>query len=471
MRTLLALLVSMAVLSTSACVERSRGMSSAERQQLQRFVSTTAPAPPQHRLDVKFEDKITLLGYDVSPATAAPGQTVTVTWHWKAEKRTGDGWRLFTHVADAAGVNKVNQDGVGLVRERYQPFQWQAGEYIRDEQRITIPEDWNSPTMRLFLGIWKDSARLRIVSGPKDAENRVPALTIPITAGRAPAPAPTTVRALKATTPIAIDGRLDEPAWQTAFRTEAFVNTMSGAESDAKARARFTWDDSNLYVAFEVEDTFLKSSLPNRDDHLWDQDTIEVMVDPLADGRNYFEIQVAPTGNVFDTRYDTRRRPQPFGDVEWNSRVDAKVVTRGTVNDDDEDEGYTVELALPWAGFDRGTPAVTAPTNGTTWAMNLYVMDSPEEGQQRSGGWTAVREPDFHAIGRFTRIEFVDPSAPAQAAPAAPAVEATPAAEGPATPEETPPAAIAPGAPLNLRDALRAKPRKLRGGMPIPTTR
>ncbi|HBQ13874.1 MAG TPA: hypothetical protein DEF51_22975, partial [Myxococcales bacterium] len=86
---------------------------------------------------------------------------------------------------------------------------------------------------------------------------------------------------------------------------------------------------------------FVKNTLEGRDAHLWEQDAVEIMVDPDGDGRNYFELQVSPTGQVFDTRYDTRRQPQPFGHMDWNAEVRAAVHVEGTANDDEADEGYT----------------------------------------------------------------------------------------------------------------------------------
>ena len=39
------------------------------------------------------------------------------------------------------------------------------------------------------------------------------------------------------------------------------------------------WDDRALYVAFEIEDTFLSSSFEAHDDHLWEADCAELMID------------------------------------------------------------------------------------------------------------------------------------------------------------------------------------------------
>jgi hypothetical protein len=114
---------------------------------------------------------------------------------------------------------------------------------------------------------------------------------------------------------------------------------MSGEPGLFPASARVLYDDRRLYLGYEVRDDYLKSTFTKTDEHLWEQDCVELMVDPDGDGKNYFEMQVAPTGVVFDTRYDSRRRPQPFGDMAWSSNPVAKVELDGKVNDDDEDRG------------------------------------------------------------------------------------------------------------------------------------
>jgi hypothetical protein len=400
------------------CVEKSKSLTAAERQELAEHVSQTATSP-SHPLDISFENKVELIGYDVTAESWAPGATITVTWHWKVLRALEDGWLQFTHVADG-GNNRLNEDGNGVVRRLYPAGQWKAGEYVRDSQEITLPEDWSGREATFYLGFWNGPHRLRVVRGPADEDNRARALALPTRAGGGgevrPEPSVPSLEARRAEA-ITLDGRLDEPAWARTPSTGAFVDTMSGARASFGAQAKVLWDDENLYVGFEVEDDYLKSSFRNRDDHLWEQDCVEIMVDPDGDGRNYFELQVSPRNVAFDTRYDSRRVPQPIGHADWNAELRSAVHLRGTVDDDDEDQGYSVEIAIPWSSFATGTPPATKPSAGQAWRINFYVMDSREEGQ-RANGWSPPRVGDFHVPDRFGRVTFVAPTA--QVAPTAP---------------------------------------------------
>jgi len=437
----------------AGCVEKSE-LTQAQRSQVASYVKHEAPTP-QHPLDISFEDKIILLGYDVEPATWRPGESLRITWHWKVARALEEGWQLFTHVVDNAGANRLNADGDGAIRGIYPPGQWRAGEYIEDVQELTLPSDWNSTQATLYIGFWNGPHRLRIIRGPNDGDNRARAFSIPTPAaapGAAPEPGRPAVPSLtvsKVTTPPTIDGRLDEPVWTSgdAPTTAAFVNTMNGASAQPVAHARMLWDDEHLYVGFEVQDDQLKSSLREHDDHLWEQDAVELFLDPSGRGLNYFELQISPRGVTFDTRYDSRRNPQPIGHADWESHMRAVAVTQGTVDDDDADQGYTVEAAIPWASFATGSPAPSRPTPATVWRANFYVMDA-RDGSQRAVAWSAPRVGDFHVPDRFGRLLFQDPSAPTPtgpvpaaaigvqavgALPAAPSVAATAPAAAPTT--------------------------------------
>ena len=218
-----------------------------------------------------------------------------------------------------------------------------------------------------------------------------------------------TYRAPRATAAPVIDGRLDDAAWESAPETEAFVSTVTGAPGDPAATARITWDDEALYVAFDVADPYLRSTLEGRDPHLWEQDTVEVMVDPDGDGRNYFELQLSPTEQVFDTRYDARRVPQPFGHVDWDSELEGATTVRGAVNDDGDDEGYVAELAIPWSAFSAGPSPASRPSAGATWRVALYVLDIRRDGG-RGVGWSPPMVRDFHVPERFGRVIFEGPN-------------------------------------------------------------
>jgi hypothetical protein len=285
----------------------------------------------------------------------------------------------------------------------------------------------------------------------------------PQASGAAPGPRDKEARAavkelsvdkLPAGAAVTIDGRLDEPSWQSAgaSKTGPFVNVGSGKEDPsqpAQGEARLLWDDAFLYVAFEVRDKTVTGGFPPgaTDPHLWERDTVEVMLDPDGDGdnRDYYEIQINPQNLVFDTRYDNYNSPNgngkgPFGHEEWSAGVVSAVALDGTLDDDaDEDRGYTVEAKIPWASFAKAKSAPPAP--GDSWRMNFYAM-------QNNGGtaWSPILgDGNFHRARRFGRVRFLGSSRASAAAPASAAAAARPPAAVVDSAKAAKPAAAPPG--------------------------
>ncbi len=390
------------------CVEQpapavNRGVSAQELDAIRhRVVTRTAPTP-QHPLAFTFGGgKIQLLGYDVNQTELRPGQSVTVTWYWKCNNPTGDGWHLFTHLDDA-NAPRTNEDNVGDVRRAYQPDHWRAGEYIRDTQTFELPTDWDSPVVKINLGLWKDNERMDVAGGDSDGQKRARAIVMPTGVQLQVAQ----ITLPRASGPVTLDGRLDDPAWAMAARTGPLVNTATGmtaGPTDAHATARMMWDDTNLYVAFEVQDENLIDPSTARDNHLWEHDAVEVMIDPSGTASHYYELQVSPKNQHFDTFYDHPRDPQPVGHADWNPNWVSAAVVNGTIgNPDDTDTGWITEIAIPWVSIAQGMPHVP-PQAGDQIRLNLFVMDEPKTGGQRVAGWSAPRRGDFHTLERFGRV-------------------------------------------------------------------
>ncbi len=208
--------------------------------------------------------------------------------------------------------------------------------------------------------------------------------------------------------PPKIDGVLGDPVWNSAHTTRAFVETRNGDVAPIQASAKLLWDERYLYVGVDVNDKLLRASHTERDDHLWEQDCVELMIDPDGGGKSYFEIQVSPRGVVFDTRYDARRIPRPFGHTDWDSKIRVGVSPRGNLDDKEADTGYTVEMAIPWQAFSLDGKPFAPPAIGDEWRANLYVMDLIE-GRQQAAAWSPLGIGDFHVPHRFGILAFEGP--------------------------------------------------------------
>ena len=90
---------------------------------------------------------------------------------------------------------------------------------------------------------------------------------------------------------------------------------------------------------------------------------------------------------------------------------------QGTFNDpSDEDEGWTVELALPWSALAEAAPHGERPTPGDRWRLNLTRMQWPviivEDGYVRDTtdaepiAWSPHGDRGFHTPERWGIVAF-----------------------------------------------------------------
>ena len=178
------------------------------------------------------------------------------------------------------------------------------------------------------------------------------------------------------------------------------------------------WDNKFLYVAFD-----------NADSDVWakPQQARRQAVDP-GGGRDddrrrrqraktYVELQVAPNGNLFDTYLPERRKYEDTIDPKlkpysWNSKMNAKVHVDGTLNKrEDQDKGWTVEIAIPLEdvkGLDDKSTVKLPPTPGDVWRVNMFRMDVPQGKPQQAAGWSPPMVGDFHALDKFGELVFGD---------------------------------------------------------------
>lgn len=207
---------------------------------------------------------------------------------------------------------------------------------------------------------------------------------------------------------VTIDGDLSE--WSDVPFTEPFVGTMDGRPGYLSVRAQLAWDDEALYVAASIPDGFLVSAYPNRDDHLWEQDCLELMIDRDGEGlgEGYVELQISPRNVVFDTWFDRYRFPPPVGHVTWDSGIRSAVVLHGTPDDDAADQGYDVEARIPFGAL-RTAPnrSIANPVAGDTLRVALYLLDAQREGAGALA-WSPPLVGDFHVPERMGRVILAD---------------------------------------------------------------
>jgi 4-amino-4-deoxy-L-arabinose transferase-like glycosyltransferase len=131
------------------------------------FVERPVEAPSYNRdLHASFDRGLDLDGYDLDPATLEPGDTLTLTLHWQARDWVDAPYTTFVHLLDPDGQGVTQADGPPF-NNLHPTDHWLPGERLRDQRRLTVPQDAPPGRYQLVVG-WYDPLtleRLPLVDG------------------------------------------------------------------------------------------------------------------------------------------------------------------------------------------------------------------------------------------------------------------------------------------------------------------
>jgi len=149
----------------------------------------------------------------------------------------------------------------------------------------------------------------------------------------------TVSRAVRASGPIRLDGKLDEATWAAAPVTDGFtqIDPDEGKPASQRTEVRVLYDDEALYVGVRLHDTGpITARLGRRDMPLGDSDWFGLMIDSYFDHRTAFGFDVNPAG--------VRRDEIKTIDVDDNS-WDAVWEVATSI----DSAGWTAEYRIPFS--------------------------------------------------------------------------------------------------------------------------
>jgi hypothetical protein len=140
---------------------------------------------------------------------------------------------------------------------------------------------------------------------------------------------------------IALDGKLDEPAWKRAVPIGNFTQQTPhlGEPATDRIDVRFLYDDDNLYIGvicFDSEpDRILINSL-QKDYPTQESDGVTVLIDSLHDRRSGFTFVANPAG----AKRDVQMSNDGQGNVDWDGVWDVKTSKNS--------DGWIAEYMIPF---------------------------------------------------------------------------------------------------------------------------
>ena len=247
---------------------------------------------------------------------------------------------------------------------------------------------------------------------------------------------------------MVIDGKLDEAVWSNTRPSRKFVDLITGEKTQYSTTVKVLWDLEYLYLGYEIQEPNVQAKFTQRDSPIWQENDVEFFI---AGRDAYYELEINARGTLYEGLFvwqdvyetagfstipelDVRReevRRQKFNGVglrnhprglrwaflAWDlPNLKSAVSVQGTLNDpSDTDQGWSVELAIPWSALkilDRSIPRKWPPRDGDVWRVDVSRFNQQKaEGEPvDSGGWAWSHHGiwDSHIPECFTYLILKD---------------------------------------------------------------
>ena len=177
--------------------------------------------------------------------------------------------------------------------------------------------------------------------------------------------------------------------WSTASRL-FLADNVSGRPPVWGTEVRVGRHQEELQVLFICQDPDPSATMTNRDDPLWEEDVVEVFIDPFGDLDCYFEFEVNPLNAVLDLII-RRVRGGLRKDFRWN--CEGLRTATGLLP-----YGWVAGLAIPLRSF--------GDSNLTEWRINFCRIERPKGRPRELSAWSPTFTGTFHLPERFGTLRF-----------------------------------------------------------------
>ena len=169
-----------------------------------------------------------------------------------------------------------------------------------------------------------------------------------------------TVRAIRLTTGLRVDGRLDEPVYREVAPVSDFVQQLpdEGAPATERTDAWVMFDDENFYVSGRCWDSappgeWAATDMQRDSRNMLNNDLFGFLIDTFYDRRNALLFYANPLGGFVDQQITNEGNPNRDWNPVWDVRTDRF------------DGGWTIEMVVPFKSLRY------RPTRDQVWGIQL----------------------------------------------------------------------------------------------------
>lgn len=183
---------------------------------------------------------------------------------------------------------------------------------------------------------------------------------------------PNSYIAYKTVDSIVIDGKSEEASWEKAPFTGDFIDIEGEKIPKYQTNLKMLYDENYMYFYAKMEEPHIWGTLKQRDTVIFYNNDFEIFIDPDGDTHNYLEFEMNALNTVWDLLIaKPYREPAPIVDSWDINGLRSAVHVSGTLNDSsDEDDFWSVEVAIPWKVLTEVNAHEEVPV-GEFWKLNF----------------------------------------------------------------------------------------------------
>jgi len=204
---------------------------------------------------------------------------------------------------------------------------------------------------------------------------------------------------------IVIDGYTSDPHWDSALSINNFKTAGNNpVDASYKTTAKFLWDDNSLYAVFQCFNETIKTAGTNRDDEIWNGESVELFLCPEGANNPYFEIDVNPSNVIYDSHiYSWKWENLSQHWKQWALSYTASVrsATSISTSADKKIISWCMEIAIPFSSLGRHSPF-----KNEQWLFNAARSAVKTNNEIEFSSWEPTYG-DFHRPFTFPRFIFV----------------------------------------------------------------
>ncbi|HYM12982.1 MAG TPA: carbohydrate-binding family 9-like protein [Bryobacterales bacterium] len=211
----------------------------------------------------------------------------------------------------------------------------------------------------------------------------------------------------RASSPIVIDAKLDEPAWQQAPPVGDFhFNWWKEGEKEPTV-AKMLWDDHNLYVGYYCHDRHISAFVTERHGPVSNDDCVEIFLSPNPNKvTNYYTFEI----NVIGAMLNRCITDWWTGPPNWEPlgvRYRSTYYGMPKKEESPDDDHWILEMAIPFANFAHDA-AHTPPHDGDQWRLNLNRDGGLTNPQFSTWSPIPPTTHSFHTPQAFGWVRFIN---------------------------------------------------------------